>query len=153
MIKNFSNEQLFLDQDVVKALGVSATEIEEAIVNEVKNYENVAEAYTGTAMRNQEFTKGLASNLQMGYNFNRSGDVLLVLSPGYIPSSSRTGTTHGSGYAYDTHTPLLFFGKGINHGETVKRTEIPDIANTICSLLGIAFPSGKSGEPIQEVIK
>ncbi|MEH6704939.1 MAG: alkaline phosphatase PafA [Galbibacter orientalis] len=153
LIKNFSNEQLFLDQDVVKALGVSATEIEEAIVNEVKNYENVAEAYTGTAMRNQEFTKGLASNLQMGYNFNRSGDVLLVLSPGYIPSSSRTGTTHGSGYAYDTHTPLLFFGKGINHGETVKRTEIPDIANTICSLLGIAFPSGKSGEPIQEVIK
>lgn len=153
LIKNFSNEQLFLDQDVVKALGVSSTEIEEAIVNEVKNYENVAGAYTGTAMRNQEFTQGLASNLQMGYNFNRSGDVLLVLSPGYIPSSSRTGTTHGSGYTYDTHTPLLFFGKGINHGETVKRTEIPDIANTICSLLGIAFPSGKSGEPIQEVIK
>lgn len=153
LIKNFSNEQLFLDQELIKKLGLTSEEVENAIVGEVKNYKNVAEAYTGTSMRNQEFTKGQASRLQMGYNFNRSGDVLLALSPGYINSTSRKGTTHGTGYAYDTHAPLLFFGQGINHGQTVKRTEIPDIANTICSLLGITFPSGKSGEPIPEVIQ
>ncbi|MEL4307899.1 alkaline phosphatase PafA [Joostella sp. CR20] len=153
LIKNLSNEQIFLDQALLKNLGLSSSVVEEAIATEVKNYKNVAEAYTGTAMRNQEFTHGLASRLQMGYNYKRSGDVLLVLDPGYIASSSRTGTTHGSGHAYDTHTPLLFFGKGINHGATVKRTEIPDIANTISALLGITFPSGKSGEPIQEVIE
>ncbi|QLE00484.1 alkaline phosphatase family protein [Galbibacter sp. BG1] len=152
LVKNFSNEQIFLDQEVIKSLGLSSTEVENAIVTEIKDYKHIAEAYTGTAMRNQEFTQGMASSLQMGYNYKRSGDVLVVLEPGYINSGSKKGTTHGTGYAYDTHTPLVFFGKGINHGETVKRTEIPDIANTICSLLGIAFPNGKSGEPIPEVI-
>ncbi|WP_335965992.1 alkaline phosphatase PafA [Galbibacter sp. PAP.153] len=153
LIKNMSNEQIFLDQEVIKSLGLTSTEVENAIVNEIKSYKNIAEAYTATAMRNQEFTHGIAHSLQMGYNQNGSGDVLIVLRPGYIPSTSRTGTTHGSGYTYDTHTPLLFFGKGIKHGATVKRTEIPDIASTICALLGIEFTSGKSGEPIQEVLE
>ncbi|EKF55822.1 type i phosphodiesterase/nucleotide pyrophosphatase [Galbibacter marinus] len=153
LVKNISNGQIFLDQQEIKELGINSREIEDAIVNEIKNYKHVAEAYTGYAMRNQEFTRGIASKLQLGYNFNRSGDVLFVWEPGYLDSSSRTGTSHGSGYAYDTHAPLLFFGKGIKHGETVKRTEIPDIANTISALLGITFPSGSNGEPISEVLQ
>lgn len=153
LIKNISNDQIFLDQEVIKGLGISSKEVEDAIVNEIKNYKHIAEAYSGYTMRNEEFTRGIASKLQLGYNFNRSGDVLLVWDPGYLASSNRKGTNHGSGYAYDTHAPLLFFGKGINHGETLKKTEIPDIANTITALLGIAFPSGKNGEPISEVIK
>lgn len=153
LIKNISNGQVFLDQEVVKTLGITSREIEDAIVNEIKNYTHVAEAYSGYAMRNGTFTRGIASKLQLGYNFNRSGDVLFVWEPGYLATSSRTGTSHGSGYAYDTHAPLLFFGKGIKHGETVKKTEIPDIANTITALLGITFPSGKNGEPIAEVLQ
>ncbi|MCX2681143.1 alkaline phosphatase family protein [Galbibacter sp. EGI 63066] len=153
LVKNISNEQIFLDQALLKKINIASEDVETAIVNEIKNYKNVAEAYTGTAMRNGEFVHGVTHNLQMGYNFKRSGDVLYILDPSYIPSSSKTGTTHGSGYAYDTHSPLLFFGKGIKQGETLKRTEIPDIANTICALLGIAYPDGKTGEPISEVIE
>jgi predicted AlkP superfamily pyrophosphatase or phosphodiesterase len=153
LIKNISNDQIFLDQEEIEDLGITSKEVEEAIVNEIKNYKHIAEAYTGYTMRNEGFTRGIASKLQLGYNFNRSGDVLFVWEPGYLASSSRQGTNHGSGYAYDTHAPLLFFGKGINHGQTLKKTEIPDIANTITALLGISFPSGKNGEPIIEVIQ
>lgn len=153
LIKNISNDQIFLDQEEIKTLGITSKEVEDAIVNEIKNYKHVAEAYSGYTMRNEEFTRGIASKLQLGYNFNRSGDVLFVWDPGYLAGSSHKGTNHGSGYAYDTHAPLLFFGKGINHGQTLRKTEIPDIANTITALLGISFPSGKNGEPISEVIK
>lgn len=153
LIKNISNDQIFLDQEEVKSIGITSKEVEDAIVNEIKNYKHVAEAYSGYTMRNEEFTRGIASKLQLGYNFNRSGDVLFVWDPGYLAGSSHKGTNHGSGYAYDTHAPLLFFGKGINHGQTLRKTEIPDIANTITALLGISFPSGKNGEPISEVIK
>ena len=86
------------------------------------------------------------------YNQKRSGDVLIVPNTGYI-SYSRTGSTHGSPQIYDTHAPLLLFGKGIKHGSTVNRTEIPDIAPTIASLLGIAFPNGTTGRPIVEVLE
>ena len=47
------------------------------------------------------------------------------------------GTTHGSGYDYDTHVPLIFYGNRINKGETSIRTEITDIAPTINALLGL----------------
>ena len=99
-----------------------------------------------------EYTEGIPYILQNGYNQKRSGDILLVPSTGYI-SYSRTGSTHGSAQIYDTHVPLLLYGKGIKQGSTVNRTEIPDIAPTIAALLGIAFPNGATGQPIGEVLE
>ena len=103
-------------------------------------------------MKQNNYTKGIPYILQNGYNQKRSGDVLVVLKPGMI-SYPRTGSTHGSPQIYDTHVPLLFYGKGIQKGSTVMRTEIPDIAPTIASLLGIAFPNGTTGQPIVKVLE
>ena len=65
----------------------------------------------------------------------------------------KTGSTHGSAQIYDTHVPLLFYGKGISQGVTNQRTEISDIAPTISALLGISFPNGATGRPINEVLE
>ena len=89
--------------------------------------------------------------MQKGFNQKRSGDVLIVNDPGYI-SYSKTGSTHGSPFSYDTHVPLLFFGKGIKHGQTLEKTEITDIAPTISALLGISFPNGAIGQPLEFVL-
>jgi predicted AlkP superfamily pyrophosphatase or phosphodiesterase len=103
-------------------------------------------------MWQNEYTKGIPYILQNGYNQKRSGDVLLVLKPSTV-GYSKTGSTHGSTFTYDTHVPLFFYGKGIKRGSTVAKTEIPDIAPTIAALLGIAFPNGATGEPIIEVLE
>jgi len=89
--------------------------------------------------------------VQKGFNQRRSGDVVFVLKPAII-SYSTTGSTHGSGFSYDTHAPLIFFGKGIPHGDTSKRSEIIDIAPTISTILGISYPSASSGEPLYEML-
>ena len=151
LIKNISNGQIFLDHTVLNELDLELDDLEEDIANELINYDGIAEVYTAESMKSQNFTKGMANLLQNGYNHKRSGDVLYVLKHDVI-SYSKTGSTHGSGYIYDTHVPLLFFGKGINKGETTQRTEITDIAPTISALLGIAFPNGASGMPISIVI-
>ena len=103
-------------------------------------------------MLNNHYTKGIPYVLQNGYHQKRSGDVLVVLSPGYA-SYAKTGSTHGSPQIYDTHVPLLFYGNGVKKGSTRERTEIPDIAPTIASLLGIAFPNGTTGDVIGAVLK
>jgi len=90
--------------------------------------------------------------LQKGFNQKRSGDILLLDDPAFI-AYSKTGSTHGSGLNYDTHVPLLFFGKGINAGETIKKTEITDIAPTISALLGISFPNFAIGQPLEFVLE
>ncbi|MDO7676192.1 MAG: alkaline phosphatase family protein, partial [Flavobacteriaceae bacterium] len=61
--------------------------------------------------------------------------------------------THGSPQIYDTHTPLLFFGKGFKQGASFERSEIPDIAPTVAAMLGIAFPNGTTGKPLTEVLE
>lgn len=70
-------------------------------------------------MRTQNCTQGLAYLLQKGYNHKRSGNIMMVLDPAVI-SYPKTGSTHVSGLPYDTHVPLLFFGKGINKGKTTR---------------------------------
>ncbi|MDA0678276.1 MAG: alkaline phosphatase family protein, partial [Bacteroidetes bacterium] len=87
-----------------------------------------------------------------GYHPKRSGDLIFIPSPGYI-SYGKTGSTHGSAMIYDTHVPLLFFGKGIEHGSTAERTEIPDIAPTLAVLLGIGMPNGTTGTPIEDLLE
>ncbi len=102
-------------------------------------------------MSSTEFTAGIETLLKKGFNQKRSGDVLFVYDPAFI-SYGKTGSTHGSGLNYDTHVPLLFFGKGIKHGETLQKTEITDIAPTMSALLGISFPNGSIGKPLEFVL-
>ncbi|WP_394331354.1 alkaline phosphatase PafA [Neotamlana sedimentorum] len=151
LIENISNDQIFLNHNAVKDLNKTLAEVEAAIVNELITYKNVYKVYAATTMHNNDFTSGMEELLQKGYSQKRSGDVLIIPSPNYI-SYSKTGSTHGSGYKYDTHVPLLLFGKGIKHGETLQKTVIPDIAPTMSALLGISFPNGATGQPLEFVL-
>ena len=79
--------------------------------------------------------------------------MLLIPNPSTISSSSRKGTTHGSGYSYDTHVPIIFYGNGIKHGVSKKAHTITDIAPTIANLLQIEFPNGTTGSIVDEALK
>jgi predicted AlkP superfamily pyrophosphatase or phosphodiesterase len=152
VVKDLSNYQLFLDHKILTNLDIDLKEAQEDIAKELLSYEGIGQVYTAHQMWTNNYTKGIPYILQNGYNQKRSGDVLIVPNPGVI-SYGRTGSTHGSPQIYDTHVPLLLYGKGIKQGSTVNRTEIPDIAPTISALLGIAFPSGTTGRPIGEVLE
>lgn len=152
LIKNISNYQVFLDHDVIGNLDMQVSEVQNEIAGELMKNKDIDRVYTAQQMWQNEYTHGIPFILQNGYNQKRSGDVLMVLKPGVI-SYPITGSTHGSPQIYDTHSPLIFYGKGIRKGSTVDRTEISDIAPTISVLLGIAFPNGTTGKPIAKVLK
>lgn len=152
LIENVSNNQVFLNRQKIEELNLDLNDVQEAILNELIKYPNIDKAYTATAMGTTEFNSGIEALLQKGFNQKRSGDVLFVYDPSYI-SYGKTGSTHGSGLNYDTHVPLLFFGKGIKHGETLQKTEITDIAPTMSALLGISFPNAAIGQPLEFVFE
>ncbi|MEH1008712.1 alkaline phosphatase PafA [Winogradskyella sp. ECml5-4] len=151
IVENISNGQIFLDRKKVEDLDLNLIDVQNAIAMEQLGYKNISKVYTATTMSSSSFSNGVEMLLQNGYNQKRSGDVLLVNDTAFI-SYSKTGSTHGSGLNYDTHVPLLFFGKGVKHGETFDKTVIPDIAPTISALLGISFPNGATGKPLGFVI-
>lgn len=151
LVENSSNGQLFLNMDEVNKLGLDVAQVEKEMAAELLKYDHVMQVYTATEMRTNNYTEGIPYLLQKGFNHKKSGNLLLVFDPAYI-SYGTTGSTHGSTFNYDTHVPLLFYGFGFNKGETVKRTEITDIAPTISAMLGIDFPNGAIGNPIPQVL-
>jgi hypothetical protein len=152
LIENVSNNQIFLNRAKLNELHLDLETVQKALVNEIINYEHIDKAYTATSMGTTSFTTGIETLLQKGFNQKRSGDVLYVFDPAYI-SYGKTGSTHGSSLNYDTHVPLLFYGKGIKHGQTFQKTEITDIAPTMSALLGTSFPSGAIGQPLEFVFE
>lgn len=152
LIENVSNNQIFLNRNKISELKLNLADVQELVVNELIKYDYVAKIYSATTMTNTSFTVGIESLLQNGYNQKRSGDVLMVPDAAFI-SYGKTGSTHGSGFNYDTHVPLLFFGKGISKGSTLEKTVIPDIAPTISAMLGISFPNGANGKPLEFVLE
>ncbi|WP_100616276.1 alkaline phosphatase PafA [Confluentibacter citreus] len=152
LIENISNNQIFLNRIKLLEMNLILEDVQQVIVNEIITYKHIDKAYTGSSLTNSVFSSGIESLLQMGYNQKRSGDVVFVLDPSVI-SYSEKGSTHGSSFNYDTHVPLLFFGKGIKHGETLQKTEITDIAPTMSALLGISFPNASTGKPLEFVLE
>ncbi|MGO4912271.1 alkaline phosphatase PafA [Leeuwenhoekiella sp. W20_SRS_FM14] len=152
LIENISNYQVFFSYEVLENEKINAEELQKDIKHFALQYEAVAMVYTRAQMEQGAYESGVASLVQKGFNQKRSGDVFIVLDPGYL-SGGGTGSSHGSAFSYDTHVPLLFYGNGINKGKTTQKTVIPDIAATISALLGIEFPNGTTGEVISEVLK
>jgi len=149
-IINFSNEQIFLNSELAKEKGVKISDIEEDLAKFLMKFKGIKEVYTSTAMRNTAFTQDRPALLQMGYNHKSSGELLLILEPGWLTGGAR-GTSHGTGFSYDTNVPILFFGWGVKHGSSSRYASITDIAPTLSMMLDIRLPNGSNGNPILEI--
>jgi len=143
LIEYFYNNQIYLDKEVIQSLKLNYSEVIEKIKDKVILFEGIYKAVTANTMQNTNFTSGILAALQNGYNQKYSGDILIVFKPAYLYKKMK-GTTHGTAYNYDTHVPLLFFGKGFSKGKTNKYITITQIAPTIANLLNIEFPSASN---------
>ncbi len=152
LIENISNYNIFFNYRVLNEADIKTIDLENRIAHFILQYPQVSNVYTRTQLQNGSFTQGTGMLLQNGFNQKRNGDVIMVLKPSTIVYS-QTGSTHGSGYSYDTHAPLLFFGNGIPQGSSLERAEIIDIAPTISALLGISNPNAATGKPLHVMLE
>ncbi len=152
LIEDISNYQVYLNKEKLNELKLDSHKVSQKIADEIISFENVYKTVTAHTLQTTSFTSGILQTLQNGYNQKFSGDVFIIPNNATI-SRGKTGTTHGSGYSYDTHVPLIFYGSGIKNGQSDSYYPIIDIAPTITSFLKIAQTNGNSGKPIIEVLK
>ena len=158
IIENMSNDQIFLSSGAfgndLRSSGIDVMIATELITKYLMAQEGVANVFSENILRQADFgEKGIKGMVARGYHPRRSGDIVVVLEPGWFDAYTVQGTTHGSPYMYDTHVPVLFYGKGIKPGSSVAFHPITDIAPTISVLLKIKFPSGCTGQPIGELFE
>ncbi len=153
LVENISNFQLFLNKEKIAALKLDVHTVAQKIADEIINFDNIYKAVTARTMQTTHFTDGILQKLQKGYNQKFSGDVLLIPLPSTLIGASKTGTSHGSGYSYDTHVPIIFYGNGIKQGVSKKAHTVTDIAPTLANLLQIEFPNGTTGKIVEGALK
>ena len=149
LIENVSNLQVFLNRDNLERSKLDVTAVSEKLTQEIIHYKGMYKVVTAHALQTADFEKGILKYLQNGYNQKYSGDILMALKPAII-SKRATGSSHGSGYSYDTHVPIMFFGKGIKTGRSKNYVEVIDIAPTFSNLLQISFPNCSTGRILEE---
>jgi predicted AlkP superfamily pyrophosphatase or phosphodiesterase len=148
LIANLSNYQIFLDMAKIEELGLDYAKVTKVLKNKAILFDGIYKTVTAETLQIASFNDIVLSAVQRGYNQKFSGDVIVVPMPAVLYKKMK-GTSHGTAYSYDTHVPLLFFGKGFRNGHSTKYIPIVDIAPTIANLLKIEFPSACSGSIIE----
>lgn len=150
LLKSFSNEQIFLDHDRLQQLGLEKEEVIGLLSELAMGFPGVGYVLDQNQLQFGHLSNPILKRVQRGYHPLRSGDMAIVLLPGWMAYGPK-GTSHGSPYPYDTQVPMIFYGAGILAGGTARAVDITQIAPTLSDLLGIAPPHGATGEPLIEV--
>lgn len=153
IIREVSENFIWLSDSLFKAVSLDRQAVMDEILRLTASNQDIHFAVDVRQMQHALMPLPLREMGVNGYVRNRSGDILLLLKPGWLDAYSRTGTTHGTWNPYDTHIPLLFYGWGIAQGVTHRTVHMTDISATLAALLHIQMPNACVGEPISEVIR
>jgi len=146
------NDQVYLNHELIESKNLEVNVVACEVVKIALQFDEVVRAFTADQVVFGPAHDKIELALHLGYHAKRSGDVLLLMKNGYM-AKRKAGTTHGSGYNYDTHVPFMLFGAGVNTGSSYQPAQITDISATLAMLLGIPYPSACIGEPIEGVIE
>ena len=155
VIKDITVYRIYLDHQSIAEQHLSVSDVKQCLTEYFRTAPNVVQVVDYEKLRTSSLPERQMNMALMGYHPRRSGDMLIIVEPGYYEYgdwSSPVGTTHGTWNTYDAHIPLLFYGWHIKHGESSREVHINDIAPTICQMLHIQQPNACSGEAILEVM-
>lgn len=150
-IKTMENQQIYFDLDSVSKYPEALDKIFRGLKDSLNTREGVYTTINLKDFSGNTLPANFAEMIRNSYHPGRSGDVMILLEPGWLEGYTK-GTTHGTMYAYDTHVPLLWYGYNIKKKNLYRKILIADIAPTLAQILDILEPSGNVGVPIVELL-
>ena len=93
----------------------------------------------------------------LSHRLDRSGDLIILAKPYWFPTSqpraggTAAGTTHGSGYDYDTRVPIILLGPAFREGEYLSPATPADIVATLATLVGVTL-AHTDGRVLEEAV-
>jgi predicted AlkP superfamily pyrophosphatase or phosphodiesterase len=145
------NNSYHLNRPLLAQRKIELVHAQQVLAEFLRDQPGIAQVNTTTQLLNGGYTTGLEARLVASLYYPRYGDVRYELLPGWTGDIG-VGASHGTGYAYDSHVPLLWWGMGIPAGVSYAPHTITDIAPTAAMLVNSKLPSACTGQPIEEVL-
>jgi hypothetical protein len=142
---------LYLDRKLLEERGLDAGRVETALADWLKRQPGVQTAYTrGQLLEGLPPDDVIGERVRRSFHPERCGDVAVVLKPYHVIAAPlATGTGHGSPHPYDTHVPLLVYGRGVRPGVRHEPVTPQAVAAILAHGLGIDPPAAAEG-PLPE---
>ncbi|HEV8285876.1 MAG TPA: alkaline phosphatase PafA [Chitinophagaceae bacterium] len=153
LVRSITNYKVNFDLNKIAAENLNFDLIKNATVDYLQRQPGISFAVNMDFIGRYPIPKRLQEMMINGYYFKRSGQVQIILNPGWFDAYSKTGTTHGTWNPYDTHIPLLWYGWNIKPGKLNREVYMTDISPTLAALLHIQMPNGCIGHVIEEIVK
>jgi predicted AlkP superfamily pyrophosphatase or phosphodiesterase len=131
---------IYLNHRLLKSRDIDADDAAEKLAAWLREQDVVYRAYTRKQLLGPANGDEVLARMSKSYHPDRGGDVAVVLKPYHVPSTSTTGTTHGSPHEYDTHVPLLVYGPGVAGGKRTEKVTPQHAAPIVADFLGVPPP-------------
>jgi predicted AlkP superfamily pyrophosphatase or phosphodiesterase len=155
------NYNFYLNREALRRDGIDLEECERVVGELAMQMPGAARYFTRTQLENNRVSSAdpIARRVLNGFYPQRSGDVIVVFEPYNMvfgvpddPTDTRSTTTHGSPYSYDTHVPLIIMGRDVVKGSYRQAATPADIAQTLANLLKVQTPSCSAGRVLAEAL-
>jgi hypothetical protein len=141
-IESAANISLTLNRQKIAAKGLNQQDVETFLADWLNKQDDVLVAYTRTdLLKPAAADDPIGQRSRKSFNAQRSADISVVYKPYHLATPYLTGTTHGTPHEYDTHVPLLVYGKNVIPGRRHDPVTPQAIAAIFSHALGIQPPA------------
>ncbi len=150
-VKGFHNHQIYLDHVMIEDANINLYAMQDRVADFMLQFSGISHVMTAHALQAAGNSSPVFMKVQNGFFPKRSGDVFIVLNPGWQEKDGEQTTT-GSGFWNDTHVPLLWYGWKIPRKTSFHPTDMTSVAPTLAYFLKIPVPNGSDGLLIDELL-
>lgn len=152
-VKYYRKHQIYLNHQLIESSKLQLAEVQQKAAELIIQMSGVANVITSTTLQTTSFTEPILRRMQNSYSQKLSGDLLINLQAGWVEQSVDDVSLHNSGYNYDTHIPLIWYGWKIERQNIADNIDVEDIAATLANILNISQPTMCSGKIIKQLCK
>lgn len=147
-IEKLQRDQIHFDRAKLEEHNMSAEECALILQDAFRKFDWLSHSYT----RNQILSSSNRAATQRSSTLDRrSGDLFLEMRDNHL-IYGRTGSSHGSGYTYDTHVPMIIYGTDKPAANIYRKTAVVDLVPTLSFLLKIPLPHSAFGSVLHEAL-
>lgn len=149
-VENYSDQQIYLNAKAMARRSASIADIQRSAANFISQLSGVHTVLTASDLAKSNYCgTQLGSKMSNAFYAARSGDVIFQLKPSWSEQSTDMMAQHLSGYEYDTHVPLLWYGWKVQPKKITKAMGIENIAHTLSKIARSPLPNMARGEEIE----
>jgi len=148
------NSNIYFNFKALERDGINPDEIEQVACEAILRVPGIARCFTRAQLVRGAIpiSDPIARRVLNGFYETRSGDLVIEQEPFKYLTDSADPATHGTGYSYDTHVPLVIMGQDFQSGRYFQPASPTDIAPTLAAALRIQAPSNSRGRILLEAL-